>query len=354
MQNHIALSLETKKDIVDYGENLYKCEQKDVREISFSRGTTGNVDYVSFYGQEKTVFAIKPYQKKFLNRLMLENNFELDEHRFCIPPIAELFVGDLLYAKGGVFDLNEIHVAVFLPYFAQCKRTLAKKSFVFANLMEERFVKMAQSTMQKFSMNLKLTSQDFANWVSLHEGFHNSGPLPLFSGKVNKFSKKSYGFVEELRVDLSIIYFILNCIPSEGRKSLINVVCLVIADRVFRAARFHFNTSHAPRHNMYAKMVEGDAAICLLCLLVHNELLDLPGRKFVFCSKKLSAAIKPVLKDIYDYEKSINNKDSFYASEPSFCKYLRQKYFKLNAGVRLYLEANSCTNCTYELVFRPV
>ena len=123
-----------------------------------------------------------------------------------------------------------------------------------------------------------LTAKDFARWLLLHEYCHNSGPLPLFSQNVNKFSKKSYGFVE-LRVDLTTIKIIIENISLGVLSSeFYNVIAIIMAERIFRASIYNFNQHWTSDKGMFSKEVEGDTAIAFLVLLTKFNIFD-PANK---------------------------------------------------------------------------
>jgi hypothetical protein len=347
MPTHIALTLATESATVLGAKNFYAQCRKD-KKINFSFAKDG-VQHICFFAPDKTIFSIRPYFQQELKALIIRCPLVLKGYNFPVHPIKNLFAGDLLYAEGGIFTREKLHSAVFLPYFAPGAYG-PKRTYVFANLMSHRFKIMSTDMMQSFNLDISLTSADYANWVFLHEAFHNSGPLPLFTDKINKFGNKPYGFIEELRVELSIIYYILNCIPKET--VLKKVVWLIILDRIFRAARFHYNATHMPEHNMYAKMVEGDAAICILALLDNSGLINLKQNSLELDFLRLSELAAEVLEDIFAFEQAVKSGDDFISLSQGFCDKLRQKHFALSEQALAYLRKHAQTNCTYKLDFK--
>ncbi len=349
MSTEIRLNLNSRVAVIEQSAFMYS-KESDPDKIHEFNDDSG-VIYVKYFGESDTVFSIQPYLNSNIEPLIRSQEFLFGKYKFSIKPIDNLIIGDLLYAKGGIFDKNEIHVAVFFPYFSKSSQGNPKKTYVFSNLMFKRYQVMTQKYLKRFNIPFNINENHFSRWITLHEAFHNSGPLPLFSGKINKFIKKGYGFIEELRVEFSIMHYILNCIPKSKKNNFNNLIKLIITDRIFRAARFHFNPTHQLKYGMYAREVEGDAAICLLALLVKKGILNLSKETLKFTPKQLSYAIEPILNDIYNYESRIIGQYDFDTSHHRFSVYLRKTYFSVTHDIMEFLKSSACTNCHYNIRF---
>lgn len=72
-------------------------------------------------------------------------------------------------------------------------------------------------------------------WLSLHELFHSSGPLPLFEPLSGKYELSRYGVVEESRVDMSA--FLAMARHREAQPLYRMTAELILVERLLRSAR---------------------------------------------------------------------------------------------------------------------
>ena len=197
-----------------------------------------------------------------------------------------------------------------------------------------------------------LTTRDFARWLLLHEYVHNSGPLPLFNQNANKFSKKRYGFIEELRVDLTTIKIIIDNIKSGVLSAeFYNVIAIIIIERLFRASIYNFRQNWPNDTGMFSNEVEGDTAIALMIILANFKVFD-PSKKILNIDiTGITQLAELILSDVYKYEHLANEKNRFNGTCDIFAKFLKDKYFKMAPDVHDFLVCNSVQDCHYELNF---
>ncbi|KTC72305.1 hypothetical protein Lbir_1371 [Legionella birminghamensis] len=312
---------------------------------------------------KKTGIAIQkgPY-KDIYEELSGLKPFSINHQEYNLIPVDNIVLCDLLFAQGGVFEINEIHSALFFPYFLDQAKDGFKLTFIFINLLMSRFKEIACKVISSLGYDIyldgnnlllnTLTANDFARWLLLHEYCHNSGPLPLFSQNVNKFSKKSYGFIEELRVDLTTIKIIIENISLGILSSeFYNVIAIIMAERIFRASIYNFNQHWTSDKGMFSKEVEGDTAIAFLVLLTKFNIFDPANKILNIDIANTLQVVDMILSDIYKYEHLANEKSGFNSTHHIFSKFFRDKYFKMPVSAYDFLIANSVQDCNFYLNF---
>lgn len=327
--------------------------------------------YILFNGKQikqplktkKTAIAIqKGFYKDIYAELSELKPFKFNQQTYNLVPVDNIVLCDLLFAQGGVFEINEIHSAIFFPYFLDQAKDGFKLTFIFVNLLMSRFKEIACKVIFSLGYEIYLngknlllntiTAKDFARWLLLHEYCHNSGPLPLFGQNVNKFAKKSYGFIEELRVDLTTIIIIIDNINLGVLSSeFYNVVTIIIVERIFRASIYNFNKHWGLDKGMFSKEVEGDTAVAFMVLLAKFNIFDPSNKILNIDIANIWHVANLILSDIYKYEHLAEKKNGFNSTYHIFSKFFRDKYFKMPADVYSFLISNSVQDCNFYLNF---
>jgi hypothetical protein len=289
------------------------------------------------------------------------DGFEINQYYYKLENVENLFPCSLLYAEGGIFDANEIHSAIFFPYFMENRDVDGKSTLIFVNIMYERFKIISKHLFESLGFEIFLdekkinldciTQEDISKWIILHEYVHNSGPLSLFTSNANKFSTKKYGFIEEMRVDLTSIMIILDklCILDSNYTKIIVIILL---ERLFRGALYNFQSEwNFSKNEMFAKEVEGDVSIAFMILLDKYNILDFQKKKINLNQKNMQMLLEEVLSDIYKYEQLAYLKQAFSSSATKFAAYFRDKYLKVTPAVTNFLKEYSVQNCLYKIFF---
>lgn len=354
------IQLRSNEDILDYSQ-FY-----DHASLNVSKK---EIFYILFSGKKikqnitrkKTLITIKKIKLDILNDLTSLKHFKINQFSYKLQKVDNLFPCDLLYAEGGIFDANELHSAVFFPYFMENRDVEGKSTLIFVNIMFERLKLISKNLFLKLGFKLiidgeeinlhNITKKDVARWITLHEYVHNSGPLPLFTSTANKFSTKKYGVIEEMRVDLTSIKIIIDYL-FEIDKSYIKMIAIIIIERLFRGALYNFHPKwDNSKNEMFAKEVEGDASIALMIILNKYNFLDLEKRAITFTCKQMVKLAEDVLCDIYKYEKLANEKDAFSTTSSKFVTFFKEKYLQTSPIIMNFLNRHSVQNCRYNLSF---
>ena len=384
MFKQIHLNLISNSKIIKTSQSIYL---SDSRQIPLSSNETfinltnnyneqaffndSEIWHIFFNGKQikqplktkKTGIAIqKGAYKDVYEEISALKPFSINHQTYNLIPVENIVLCDLLFAQGGVFEVNEIHSALFFPYFLDQAKDGFKLTFIFINLLMCRFKEIACKIIFSLGYELyldgkilllnTLTAKDFARWLLLHEYCHNSGPLPLFSPNVNKFSRKSYGFIEELRVDLTTIKIIIENIKLGVLSAdFYNVIAIIIVERIFRASIYNFNKHWTFDKGMFSKEVEGDTAIALMILLTKFNIFDPSNKILNIDIAKILQVADLILSDIYKYEYLADKKNGFNSTFQIFSKFFRDKYFKMSAEAYDFLMDNSVQDCNFYLNF---
>ena|SRR3990167_8540035 len=167
MFREIQLNLNSRSKIIRTSKNIYS---NDGGQIPLSINETfinltneyneqlflnnSDIWYILFNGKKikqplqtkKTVIAIErePY-KDIYEELSVLESFKINQQVYNLMPVENIVLCDLLFAQGGIFGINEIHSALFLPYFLDNAKVLDnakagfKITFIFINLLISRF-----------------------------------------------------------------------------------------------------------------------------------------------------------------------------------------------------------------------
>lgn len=328
--------------------------------------------YISFNGKKikeqiankKTLVAIRKLNdQKILADLHRINYFEIGGHKYNFSLVNNIILCDLLYAKGGIFDANEIHSAIFFPYFIENQTSGEKFTLIFTNIIFERFKVVSKEIFNRLNFKLSIEGKiinlndiekvDISRWVTLHECAHNSGPLSLFTSDANKFSTKKYGFIEEMRVDLTSIKVILDSIGRNQMSGAYKkVIAIIILERILRGALYNYHPKwDMSAAGMFSKQVEGDVSIAMLILLSNYKIIDLNKKIIDLTEEKLKLVIDTVLSDIYKYEHLASEKNAFDHTSLKFSSLFRKTHLPVSQSVLSFLDAYSVQDCEYKIFF---
>lgn len=313
---------------------------------------------------KKTLITIKKLdEKKICSSFKAIKTFSINQREYPLEKVNNIILCDLIYTKGGIFQANEIHAAVFFPYFMEKIEQSEKVTLIFANIVCERFHLVAKRIFKDLGFNIyidgksynlnSISKEDFCRWLTLHEYIHNSGPLSLFRSQANKFATKPYGFIEEMRVDFTTIKVLLeHTVHHPEQKNLLEILVIIILERIFRGALYNFHPEwKSARTGMLAKEVEGDVSISLLCWLNQHDMLNIATRTINLNLSKLIVLINEVLGDIYNYEQLAHDKQAFDLTALKFSAFFREKHISIPPEVIAFLHTFAVQDCQYFVKF---
>lgn len=316
------------------------------------------------FTHDKTLMVIHKINcHDIVDELMVNNTFVIDNHHYKLVPVTNLLMCELLYAQGGIFSVNEIHAAVFFPYFMSGNYNDEKISLILVNVIYEKFTKITKKIFNTLNFKLffednevnieNISCMDIARWITLHEYMHNSGPLSLFTSQANKFTSKHYGFIEEMRVDLSSIKYILDHgLLINHETTYVHVISLILLERIIRGALYNYQPQRSIQCDaMFSKEVEGDAAISLMFILIKYQILDIHSKTLHLTNHKLLALCNEILKPIYHYETLAREHSSFAKTSLRFAKIFRSEFIPISQAAIAYLTRYSVQDCIYKLKF---
>lgn len=155
-------------------------------------------------------------------------------------------------AGGGAVCGQEAAIALFTPFYLggwsdqELQTRAGKRTLLWSDIVVERHRAIAAPiSRQRLLIDgapARILAADDTTlyacaglWLSLHELFHGSGPLPLFEPASYKSALASYGAVEESRVDMTAF---LSMARGEPYGPLSRMVAeLIVIERLLRSAR---------------------------------------------------------------------------------------------------------------------
>ncbi len=166
---------------------------------------------------------------------------------------------DLIAVAGGPLATEEAPIALFTPFFlgnVQADARALRRTVIWSSVVVERHHAIAERVASgrlridgnapKFmGMTEDMLRICTGLWLSLHELFHSSGPLPLFEPESRKAGLARYGVVEEARVDMSAF---LSLTRLGGPDSPFRAAAeLILTERLMRSARHGLAAMNAGR-----------------------------------------------------------------------------------------------------------
>jgi hypothetical protein len=260
---------------------------------------------------------------------------------------------------------NEI--AIFSPFFFKnydIKKVEGKRSIIFINILMERFRNLTLPLVKdhirfnsEYSILLDAHEDEirkaFIIWITLHEMFHSSGPIPLFDRNVSKLNLGlDYAGIEELRVDTTA-WVSIDLLPFITPRDKRIVRELILCERLLRSARRGYWKNN---ESGILKNSSDNQQGAFWFSILHEEKgleLDQGQNQIRINHHKVDGILKSFLNNYYNGEAKINNEAQLLQlSETIFKKYLgvnHRRNAKFSSTLRLFL--NSLENYDTHIKF---
>ncbi|MDF2940538.1 MAG: hypothetical protein K0R66_1180 [Gammaproteobacteria bacterium] len=228
---------------------------------------------------------------------------------------------NIISGAGPFINANGEYIALFTPfYIGNIKLTAEwlplRRSIIFHNLIQARFEILSMSCAEKgLRINGKLPlfltctreqiEQAIILWLTLHELFHGSGPLPLFDSSVPKLKLgRKYSGIEEMRVDMTVWLALSKCRELFGELAAI-AQHIILAERLIRSPSSNFDPA---KRIVDSYSSDSENGMLWLSALAKNTCISFSNEKIDIDTVKTEAVLINLLNDIYQMESFAANK----------------------------------------------
>ncbi|MEC0665825.1 hypothetical protein P8864_07745 [Priestia flexa] len=258
---------------------------------------------------------------------------------------------------------NEI--AIFSPFYFEnydAKCIEGKRSLMYINIMYERFKHLTLPLIQEnvrfnTKKSLLLTAgqeqikKAFIIWITLHEMFHSSGPLPLFTKNISKLNLGlDYAGIEELRVDTTA-WIAVDLLPFISLSDKRLVKELIICERLLRSTRRGYWKDK--KYGIIKNSSDNQQGVFWFAILQEKEGLNIINNQIHIDLLKADDILKDFLNDYYKSETFVSSeKELLELSNQMFNRYLGatdRMEVQFSPSLRNFLE--SVSNYTTHIKF---